>query len=79
MDERADEMALSLTEGQLAVVESRAPCTLVSACPGAGKSTTLCARVQYLMQRQNVRPSSIAMLTFSVKARKDLQARVGTD
>ncbi|KAJ1623711.1 P-loop containing nucleoside triphosphate hydrolase protein [Pavlovales sp. CCMP2436] len=71
-------MALSLTEAQLRVVESAAPCSLVSACPGAGKSTTLCARVRHLLLSRHVSPKDIIILTFSVKARTDLQERLAS-
>lgn len=71
-------MPLELTTGQRLVATSIDPSsryTLVSACPGSGKSTTICARANHLL-RHGVPSSDILMLTFSVKARKDLQAKL---
>lgn len=67
---------LELTAGQRLVATSTEPYTLVVACPGSGKTTTLCARANDLLRRHNVPPADVLMLTFSVKARKDLQAKL---
>ncbi|KAJ1628839.1 P-loop containing nucleoside triphosphate hydrolase protein [Pavlovales sp. CCMP2436] len=60
-------MALSLTEAQLRVVESAAPCSLVPRAPGRA-SRPRSARA----------PKDIIILTFSVKARTDLQERLAS-
>jgi superfamily I DNA/RNA helicase len=68
----------ALTAEQALVAETDVPCTLVSACPGAGKSTTLCARADRLVRTRSVAPQDVLLLTFSVRARKDLQDKLQT-
>ncbi|MDR1788603.1 MAG: UvrD-helicase domain-containing protein [Treponema sp.] len=53
--------------------ESRA--VLIAAGPGAGKTATLSARIARLLQN-GARPSSIAALTFTVKASRELKERL---
>lgn len=48
----------------------------VAAGAGAGKSTTLCARVNYLIEEQHVQPESILVTSFNVKAKDDLLAKI---
>ena len=49
--------------------------TLVIAGAGSGKTTTICGRVRYLLERQNVAPQDILLLSFSRKSAEDLQRK----
>jgi DNA helicase-2/ATP-dependent DNA helicase PcrA len=49
---------------------------LVVAGPGTGKTRTLVLRIEYLLQRDDVRPEQILVLTFSVEAADELRERV---
>ena len=48
---------------------------VVRACAGAGKSSTLALRAKALID-SGVPPSSILVLTFSVRSKTDLQAKM---
>ncbi|WP_420540458.1 UvrD-helicase domain-containing protein (plasmid) [Paenibacillus polymyxa] len=43
---------------------------------GSGKTETICAKVVYLIQMKNVNPSRICMMTFTKKARREMEERV---
>lgn len=43
---------------------------------GSGKTETICAKVAYLIQMKNVNPSRICMMTFTKKARGEMEERV---
>lgn len=49
----------------------------VAAGAGAGKSTTLCARVAYLIQDKGVDPSKILVTSFNKKAADELKGKIG--
>ena len=49
---------------------------LVNAGAGSGKSTTMAAKVKYLVDKLNVKPSEIIMLTFTKKSSEDLDEKV---
>nr|WP_267957664.1 ATP-dependent helicase [Halomonas zhangzhouensis] len=64
-----------MTEEQRAVVEHGAGHARVAAVAGAGKTTTLVARVLYLLER-GVPASRILVLMFNRSAREDFQRRL---
>ncbi|WP_081814412.1 UvrD-helicase domain-containing protein [Pandoraea sp. E26] len=68
-------MNFPLTPEQIQVVESRAPRLLINAAPGAGKSSTLQACVEHLLNH-GASPTSILILTFSNRTRDELRIRV---
>ena len=43
---------------------------------GSGKTETICAKVAYLIQMKNVNPSRICMMTFTKKAKGEMEERV---
>lgn len=43
---------------------------------GSGKTETICAKVAYLIQMKNVNPSRICMMTFTRKAKEEMEERV---
>jgi DNA helicase-2/ATP-dependent DNA helicase PcrA len=49
---------------------------LVEAGPGTGKTRTLVARVEYLLEERGVEPASILCLTFSIKAAEEMRERI---
>ncbi len=67
----------ALNEDQLrAVTEGDGHC-LVLAGPGSGKTRTLIYRVAYLLE-QGIPPSAILLVTFTVKAAREMLQRVDT-
>ncbi|WP_435924449.1 UvrD-helicase domain-containing protein [Paenibacillus sp. DYY-L-2] len=43
---------------------------------GSGKTETICAKVAYLIQMKNVNPNRICMMTFTRKAKEEMEGRV---
>lgn len=66
---------MTLTSAQRTVIESDAPAILVSAGPGAAKTTVLIARVQRLL-RSGVTPQRIVIITYTVAAANVLISRL---
>ena len=64
-----------LNPEQLQVVTATDGPLLVLAGPGSGKTRTLTYRVSYLIE-QGVNPNQILLLTFTVKAAREMLARV---
>lgn len=62
---------MELSFEQQAAVDSNAPCILLSATAGSGKSTTLVQRVVRLV-RDGVPAAKIAMVTFTTKAAEEM-------
>lgn len=60
---------------QRAAARLEAP-ALVIAGPGSGKTSTLVARIAYLIEEQGMKPEQILTLTFSRKAAGELRERV---
>lgn len=52
---------------------------LLLAGAGTGKTSTLVARARYLVETQNVDPSSVLLLTFSRKAAEEMASRIGIE
>lgn len=49
---------------------------LVLSGAGSGKTTTISAKVKYLIDKMNVNPKSIAVVTFTKKAKEELEERI---
>lgn len=49
---------------------------LINAGAGSGKSTTMAAKVKYLVDKLNIKPEEIIMLTFTKKSSEDLDEKV---
>ena len=70
-----DDPNINLDEQQRKVVLADEDYTLVIAGAGAGKTTTIEAKVKYLIEKQNVSPGRILIISFTKKATKELQDR----
>ena len=49
--------------------------TLLLAVPGSGKTTTLVARLGYMIYEKHIEPENILVLTYTVAATKDMSER----
>lgn len=67
---------LKLSDEQLAILEShfQQP-TLVNACAGAGKTTTMIISILYQAMCQKTRPEEVLCVTFSHDAKEDMVAK----
>lgn len=70
---------IDLDEDQRRVVLSDEDYTLVIAGAGAGKTTTVAAKVKYLVDRKKVDPKKILVISFTNKAVGELQDRINKD
>ena len=50
--------------------------SLINAGAGSGKSTTMAAKVKYLVDKLSIKPEEIIMLTFTKKSSEDLDEKV---
>ena len=67
---------IKLDEEQRKVVLSDEDYTLVIAGAGAGKTTTVAAKVKYLVDKKGVLPSQILVISFTNKAVGELQDKI---
>ena len=63
---------MRFNEGQQKFLDHLRGRALVSACSGAGKSSTLVERVRILVQEHNVSPNEIMVITFTKNSADDL-------
>lgn len=70
---------IDLDEDQRRVVLSDEDYTLVIAGAGAGKTTTVAAKVKYLVDKKNIDPKKILVISFTNKAVGELQERINRD
>lgn len=70
-----DDPNILLDEEQRKVVLSDEDYTLVIAGAGAGKTTTIEAKVKYLIEKQSINPNRILVISFTRKATNELQDR----
>ncbi len=71
--------AISLDDDQRRVVVSEEKRALVLAGAGTGKTTTMVARVKYLVDKMHVDPHKILVLSFARKNVEELRDRIHTD
>ena len=66
---------MQFNEAQIqAIQHNKGPC-MVIAGPGSGKTSVLTNRVRYLIDKQNVRPSDILVITFTRAAAVQMKSR----
>lgn len=73
---KACDPAILLDDEQREVVLSDEDYTLVIAGAGAGKTTTVAAKVRYLVERRGVDPRKILVISFTNKAVGELRERI---
>lgn len=76
--ERVDP-AISLDEDQRKVVIADEDYCLVIAGAGAGKTTTVAAKVKYLVEKQQIDPKQILIISFTNKAVNELRDKINKD
>jgi len=67
---------ISLDREQREVVLSEEDYTLVVAGAGAGKTTTVAAKVRYLVEKRGIDPAQILVISFTNKAVEELRGRI---
>lgn len=67
---------IKLDDEQRCVVLSDEDYMLVVAGAGAGKTTTVAAKVKYLVERKNIRPDQILVISFTNKAVDELRDKI---
>lgn len=70
---------ISLDEDQRKVVLADEDYSLVIAGAGAGKTTTVAAKVKYLVERQGIDPKQILIISFTNKAVNELRDKINKD
>lgn len=65
-----------LDEDQRRVILTDEDYCLVIAGAGAGKTTTVAAKVKYLVDKKNIEPSQILVVSFTNKAVKELKEKI---
>jgi DNA helicase-2/ATP-dependent DNA helicase PcrA len=67
----------SLNLAQRRAVTSKASTVAILAGPGSGKTHTLTSRIVWLIQELGYQPADIVVATFTVKAAREMQERIG--
>lgn len=70
---------IRLDEEQRRVVLSDEDFTLVIAGAGAGKTTTVSAKVRYLIEKKGIKPDEILVISFTNKAVGELRDKINKD
>lgn len=73
---KQDDPNILLDEEQRKVILNDEDYCLVIAGAGAGKTTTIAAKVKYLVEKRNVDPKSILVISFTNKAVNELKDRI---
>ena len=73
---KACDPTISLDREQREVVLSEEDHTLVIAGAGAGNTTTVAAKVRYLVEKQGIAPAQILVISFTNKAVEELRGRI---
>ena len=68
-----------LDEEQRRVILNDEDYCLVIAGAGAGKTTTVAAKVRYLVEKKNIDPAQILVISFTNKAVQELQEKINHD
>ena len=65
-----------LNKEQIEAIKHKTGPLLVIAGAGTGKTTVICERIKYLIEKKLARPEEILALTFTEKAAKEMEERV---
>lgn len=71
--------AIKLDENQRQVILTDEDHCLIIAGAGAGKTTTVAAKVRYLVEKKHIDPSQILVISFTNKAVQELRERINRD
>lgn len=66
----------SLDKEQRTAILKDEKSNLIIAGAGAGKTLTICGKVKYLLERKNLSPNDILLLSYSKKSADDLQRKI---
>lgn len=66
----------SLDKEQRTAILKDEKSNLIIASAGAGKTLTICGKVKYLLERKNLSPNDILLLSYSKKSADDLQKKI---
>lgn len=70
------EEGIVLDDEQRMVIVSDDEYCLINAGAGSGKSTTIAAKAKYLIDKENVKPEEICMLSYTKKSAEDLEEKI---
>lgn len=70
---------IHLDEEQIKAILSDEDYTLILAGAGTGKTTTIAAKVKYLVEKKNVNPNKILVISYTKKATEELEKRIVID
>lgn len=73
---KAVDPVISLDDDQRKVVLTDEDYCMVIAGAGAGKTTTVAAKVKYLVDKQGIKPSQILVVSFTNKAVSELKEKI---
>ena len=70
---------IKLDEEQIRIILTDENYQMVIAGAGAGKTTTITAKVNYLIEKQNINPEEILIISFTNKAVNELKERINKE
>ena len=70
---------IKLDEEQAKAILSDEKYSLIIAGAGTGKTTTMAAKVKYLVEKKNVQPERILVMSYTRKATEELEKRIVLD
>lgn len=70
---------IELDENQRRIILTDEKYTMVIAGAGSGKTTTITAKVNYLIEKQNIKDEEIIIISFTNKAVEELNERINKD
>lgn len=70
---------IKLDEEQRRIILRDEDYCLINAGAGSGKSTTMAAKVKYLVDKLQIKPEEIIMLSFTKKSSEDLEEKVNNE
>jgi len=70
---------IKLDEEQAKAILADEKYSLIIAGAGTGKTTTMAAKVKYLVEKKNVQPERILVISYTRKATEELEKRIVED
>ena len=66
---------MNLDKFQSIAVKANGKSTLIVAPPGSGKTTVILGKVNHLIEKENISPKNILVITFTKAAAKNMEER----